>query len=74
MLNQKYGQQVSIEYIDILDEEKMELYPDASAVITAKKVSALPLVAFDGAPVWMGSLSYPHLVGELGKRGVVPLD
>lgn len=48
-------------------------YPQARAVLKEKPVSSLPLVAVDGIPLWMGSLSYSYLVKELTKKGIMPV-
>ncbi len=51
----------------------MASYPMVRAVLQEKPVSSLPLVAIDGVPVWMGSLSYNYLVKELSKKGIMPV-
>lgn len=62
-----------MQYIDIQDSERMEKYPEAKKVLEAKSMSSLPLVAFDSTPLWLGSLSYPYIIDELGKRGIKPV-
>lgn len=62
-----------MKYIDISDEAKMKNFPTVTDILKTKAVSSLPLVAFDGTPIWLGSLSYIYLMDELKKRGVEPV-
>ena len=48
-------------------------YPEALTVIQQKPISSLPLVAIDGVPLWMGSLSYHYMIKELTKKGIMPV-
>lgn len=60
-------------YIDISDEAEINKFPTVVAILKTKSVSSLPLVAFDGIPIWLGSLSYVYLMDELKKRGIEPV-
>ena len=60
-------------YIDISDESEMNKFPTVVDILKTKAVSSLPLVAFDGIPMWLGSLSYIYLMDELKKRGIKPV-
>lgn len=60
-------------YIDISDEAEINKFPTVVEILKTKTVSSLPLVAFDGTPMWLGSLSYIYLMDELKKRGAKPV-
>ncbi len=62
-----------MKYIDIDDKETMAKFPEAMEVLQNKAITSLPLIAFDGTPLWLGSMSYYYIMEELKKRGVQPV-
>jgi hypothetical protein len=64
-----YGDQVRVEYIDVLSP-RMREFPLAQRAVFATRVP-LPVVALDGQPRIAGSLSIEMISSELEKRGIV---
>lgn len=62
-----------MEYIDIDDKETMLRFPEITEVLQNKALTSLPLIAFNGTPLWLGGMSYYYIMGELKKRGVEPV-
>lgn len=63
-----YGNQVSVEYIDVFSPRIKE-FPLAERAVFGMGVS-LPVVAFDGQPRIAGGLSIEMISLELEKRGI----
>lgn len=68
LIKNSYGDRVTIEYIDISDD-KMDDFPVVSEIVRNRK-TPLPIITFDGEPLWAGALSYPRIVAELNSRGI----
>ena len=73
LLNQRFGDQATISYLDVDDDIKLDDFPEIKKHVDEKKVP-LPIIAFGQEPLWAGGLSYQQIVTELIKRGVKPLD
>lgn len=63
-----------MKYIDIDDKESLDNFPAVMSILQNKAATSLPLIAFDGEPLWLGSMSYYYLMEELKKRGIKPVE
>lgn len=72
LIKEKYDNNVEIEYIDADEAERLNTYPGLKDLPNKSGVR-LPIVAFDGEPLWSGAVSFPHIIQELNKRGIQPL-
>lgn len=68
LLNKKYPERVDIEYFDVTDT-KADNFPEVKKHLD-NPGTPLPLISFDGIPMWAGAVSYPHIVQELTRRGI----
>lgn len=68
LIKNSYGDRVIIEYVDISDD-KMDDYPQITEIVRNRN-TPLPIITFDGEPLWAGAISYPKIVAELNSRGI----
>lgn len=68
-LKNEFGEKIFIEYIDVQDADSLNKFPRIVSLLKTTKLSDLPVIAINGDPVWSGSIKYPQLVAETGKRG-----
>lgn len=71
LVNERYKDNVTIEYFDASEPEKLDIYPNLKELLN-KSGMRLPVVAFDGEPAWAGAVSFPHIIQELQQRGIKP--
>ena len=64
-----FGDQISIEYIDVQDSDRLQDFPHIGVLLETTSLSMLPVILFNGNPVWYGSIEYSQLVGEISKQG-----
>lgn len=69
LLQQKYGDKVAINYIDVDDDPEVDKHPQILKIMDEKS-APLPIVTINEEPIFAGAVSYPHIVSELTKRGI----
>lgn len=72
LLKEKYGDQVIIDYIDVDDDPEIDNYPDIIKMIEDKS-APLPIVTMNDKLVYAGAISYPLIVSELTKDGIIAI-
>jgi disulfide oxidoreductase YuzD len=69
LLKERYGSQVTINYIDVDDDPEIDNNPEILKMLDEKS-AALPIITIDGEFIFAGGISYPLIVAELTKRGI----